>query len=290
MKNNEMVSNNIVEVETIKFQNLLNENKISLKIVAIIIGENFASKLYLSKKKLKALELNVNFSIKNFSVNSTQKDIVNYIKKLNVDKNVHGIMIQLPLPKQFDKDKIINTINYMKDIDGLTYINKGMMEQDINSNMLISPVAKSIMTLVSEYNIDVSHKKVVVIGTGEVAGFPISMIFKHLKATVTMCNINTINLSDYTINADIIVSAVGLPNIIKIDDVKDGVILFGVGIVRVGNKVEGDYDFESMKIKSKLITTPKNSIGPLTVLHLMKNAYISYKLLNNLDVKNVVKL
>ena len=188
-------------------------------------------------------------------------------------------MVQLPLPANLDKDLILGKILPTKDVDAFTPQNKGLL--DNNKASLISCTPKGIIDLLDFYNIDVAKKHVVIVGTSEVVGLPLFKLFLFRKATITTCNINTQDLSHYTKQADILVLATGVKDLVTKEDLKEGSIVINVGIKREGKKIYGDINYEKAMGKVSYITPTPGGVGPLTVLNLLKNTIICYKHQNN---------
>jgi methylenetetrahydrofolate dehydrogenase (NADP+)/methenyltetrahydrofolate cyclohydrolase len=198
------------------------------------------------------------------------------IDKLNKDEGVTGIMVQLPLPNYLDKDMIINGIDVLKDVDGLT--DKKISNLFSNRDCLCSCTPYGVMELLDRYNISVSAKNVVIVGRSNLVGKPLSLLMLNKDASVTVCHSKTNNLSEYTKMADILVVAVGKPNIITGDMVKEDSVIIDVGINRLSDRLCGDVDFDSVKDRVKYITPVPGGVGPMTVAMLGKNILKSYKL------------
>lgn len=240
-------------------------------ILSVIqIGDNDASNVYINQKKKMCDYIGYEFKHIKFNNHVNEEEIISTIKNLNIDRNINGILVQLPLPDNYNVDRILNTIHPDKDIDGLTDINAGKLLH--NKDTLIPCTPLGIVTLLKEYKIDVRGKNVVIIGRSNLVGKPLCNLLINNDATVTICNSKTIDLKKHTINADIIVSATGKINLIKEDMVKENVIVIDVGITRdSNNKLHGDVDFEQVKNKSKFITPVPGGVGPMTIASLALN-------------------
>lgn len=250
-------------------------------IFAIIqVGKNGESNIYIKRKKERADYLGIDIKHYKFDSDVTQNEIIKLIKKLNYSKDVCGIMVQLPLPKHLNRNKILNSISIKKDIDGLNQKNQKNIEK--GKALFISPTALAVSKILSYYKISISDKKVVVIGNGKVAGRPISKALKYYGANVkVLTKRHSKNLAKYTLNADIIISAVGKEKLITKDMVLKKSILIDVGTtINFQNKLVGDLDFDKLVKDAYLISPTPGGVGVLTVCFLMKNVLKSYK--NNL--------
>lgn len=244
------------------------------KIVDIQIGENAASDVYIRNKEKAALSIGIDFECIRFDENTEIEAIIGKIKELNEDKNINGILVQMPIPEKYDYKKIINTISPEKDVDGLTYINAGKLLN--NEDGMISCTPNGIIELLKYYNIEIASKNVVIVGRSILVGKPLSLLFLNENATVTVCHSKTENLSQYTKNADILVVAVGKKHLITKDMVKENSVVIDVGINRVDDKIYGDVDFESVK-DIALVTPVPGGVGPMTVTMLLYNTVKNYE-------------
>lgn len=264
------ISENIL----LKIKNKVNELKktgIFPQMAAILVGNDPASQLYVSIKEKTCQKVGIKLQKHEFSSNIQEQDIINLIKKLNNDKKIHGIIVQLPLPKKFNTNKIIQTINPQKDIDGLHPENLGKLI--IGEKAIIPPTPAGIIEIFKTYKINLSGKNIVLIGYGKLVGKPLSMLLalSQKDPTITICNSKTKNLSSFTRQADILISAVGQANLITADMVKNNVVIIDAGTTKIGGKIVGDVDFENVKQKTSYITPPKGGVGPITVAKLLEN-------------------
>lgn len=249
-----------------------------LTLVVVKVGNDEASGVYVKQKELLAKELGVNFISRVLPSDVTESELISVINEYNLDKSVNGIIVQLPLPKHINETRVVNTIDVNKDVDGLTILNTGKLFQ--NMDTLVSCTSSGIIDLLDYYNIEVSGKNAVVIGRSLLVGKPVSMLLNNRNATVTMCHSKTENLSEITRNADIIVVAIGVPNFLTSDMVKEGAVVIDVGINRVNGKLMGDADFENLKEKCSYITPVPGGVGQMTVFELYENVYKTLKLKN----------
>ena len=247
-----------------------------LKIVVIQIGNDEASNIYISQKRKMFLELNIEFEHINLSNDTNEENIIELIDKLNNDNSVDGIMIQLPVPKRIDIRKVIDKIHPNKDIDGLTSINKDKLINGIDC--LVPCTALGIIDLLKEYEIELKNKNIVVVGRSELVGKPVSILLEKEGGNITICHSKTENLSTYTKNADILISAVGKSKLITKEMVKEGVVVIDVGINKIDNKITGDVDFETVSKKASYITPVPGGVGPMTLASLSKNLLKAYNL------------
>ena len=197
------------------------------------------------------------------------------MKPANEDKNITGIIIQLPIPDKYNTNKLINLIDPNKDVDGLTDYNKVKLYN--NEEGIIPCTPLGILELLNHYNIDVKGENIVIIGRSLLVSKPLFNLLLNKDATVTMCHSKTINLSSITKNADILISATGKPHLVTEDMIKDNAVIIDVGISRIDGKLCGDVDFENVSKKASYITPVPGGVGPMTVIMLMKNILNAYK-------------
>ena len=244
-------------------------------LAVIMAGDNPASEIYV-KNKIKACETAGIYSqtIK-LDENVTEKDLIEEIEKLNKDDKIDGILVQLPFPAHIDELKIINAISTEKDVDGFHSVNLGkMIIGDKTGFLPCTPYG--IMQLLDEYGIDPAGKDTVIIGRSNIVGKPAAILFIEKSATVQVCNTKTKNTKEKIRNADIVIAAVGVPNFIKGDDIKEGAVVIDVGINRVNGKLCGDVDYEEVSEKAGYITPVPGGVGPMTIASLIKNTFKSY--------------
>ena len=265
------LSNKIKEEIKLKTKNYL----IKPTLAVIQIGNDEASNIYI-KTKAKACEnVGINFIHIKFEEDALEQEIINKIIELNNDNYVNGILIQLPIPKTFDTYRLLNLINKNKDVDGLTDINMGMLFKNYNNLVPCTPLG--IMNLLKEYNIDIEGKHAVVVGKSNLVGKPLAMLLLQSGATVTICHSKTKNLSNFTKQADILISAVGKKDLITKDMVKENSIVIDVGMNRVDGKLYGDVDFNNIKDIASYITPVPGGVGPMTVAMLLSNVLKNYE-------------
>ncbi len=248
-------------------------------LTVILVGKDPASQIYVRRKRETAESIGINSICVTLPQSTTEEELVETIKRFNEDENIDGILVQLPLPSHINTHRIIETIRPDKDVDGFHPENVGRLATGIGRG-IIPCTPLGIWLMLKHYNIDVFGKDVVVVGASNIVGKPMSLVFlKDERATVTVCHKNTKDLSFHTKKADILVVAVGKPNLITADMVKEGVVVIDVGINRLENgKIVGDVDFENVKEKSYAITPVPGGVGPMTVVSLLVNTLHLYRL------------
>ena len=252
-------------------------------LAAILVGENGASKAYVNSKVKDCKEVGFTSSLLKFPDTICENELLEEIKKLNENEEIDGFIVQLPLPKGIDQEKIIMAIDPKKDVDGFHPENFGKMAIEMDSLLPATPFG--IMQLLERYNIDTKGKKCVVIGRSRIVGRPMSILMsaKGTDATVTLIHSHTPNIEEYTQKADIVIVALGIPNYLKGDMIKEGAVVIDVGITRVNDDSErgyhlvGDVDFEACEKKASFITPVPGGVGPMTRAMLMKNTLLAYK-------------
>ena len=244
--------------------------------VVIQVGNNEASNVYIKQKHNLCDYVGYEYEHIKLDDDTDMDSMLELIDKLNNDESVNGILVQLPLPELIDENRIVNAISPLKDVDGLTDINNGMLFH--GKDTLYSCTPYGIMELLDRYEINVSGKNVVIVGRSDLVGKPMSVMMLNKDATVTVCHSKTKNLSEFTRNADILVAAVGIPKFITEDMVMDGAIVIDVGISRTENGLCGDVDYENVCDKCAYITPVPGGVGPMTVAMLAKNVTKAYKL------------
>jgi methylenetetrahydrofolate dehydrogenase (NADP+) / methenyltetrahydrofolate cyclohydrolase len=254
----------------------LKELGIKPKLVIIQVGNDERSSVYVKQKKIFGEKLGFEVEYMQFPKNLGEKDLISKINQFNLDKNVNGIIVQLPLPENIDAVKIVEAIIPEKDVDGL---NSKNLRSILNGREegFIPATTKGIFSLLDFYKIPIEGKKVAIIGRSLLVGRPTALMFLNRNATITVCHTKTKNLKEEVKRADIVVVATGNPKFIKKTFVKPGQIIVDVGITKIGDKLFGDIDFLSVSKIVKAITPVPGGIGPITVVSLFENLLISYK-------------
>ena len=250
------------------------EKKPSLAV--ILANDNPSSKIYVDNKEKVSMELGIKSSVYRFDKSITQGELIKLIHELNADKNINGILVQLPLFEHLNSQEIIELINPKKDVDGFHPINVGRLNCGLEP-YAVCCTPKGIIKLLKKYKINLVGKNVVVIGRSNIVGKPIATLLTNENATVTLAHSKTKKLKEITKNADIIVSATGHPKLIKADMVKKGAVVIDVGITKqINGKLAGDVDFEKVKNVASYITPVPKGVGPMTIACLMENTYELY--------------
>lgn len=261
----------------LKIDQIVKEQNRIPKLVVIIVGEDYASHLYV-KNKIKACEnVGIKGEIIHFSDSVSEPEIIETIEKLNQDNDVDGILVQLPLVKSLNEFKILNTIAVAKDVDGLTSISAGKLLQG-DTSAIIPCTVRGIIALLEAYNLECSGKDVVIINNSNIVGKPLAMMLNNMGATVSLTHKATKDLKFYLKNADIIVTATGVYQLFTSQDVKDSVIIIDVAINNnKDKKLVGDVEFETFKNKAQAITPVPGGVGPMTIAMLLENLMKLYQ-------------
>ena len=248
-------------------------------LCVILVGEDPASKIYVRTKTKKLKSLGLKSEAIRLESSVQESELISVINDLNNDNSFHGILVQMPLPEHINSQNIINAIKPEKDVDGFHPENVGWLS--IGKPRFIPCTPKGIMRIFTHYNIDLSGKDVVVIGRSNIVGRPMSTLVsssnKGANGTCTICHSRTLDLFEYTQRADVVISAIGIPNYLKADMIKDGSIIIDVGINRIdaenekGYKIVGDVDFNSVIDKVSKITPVPGGVGPMTIAMLVEN-------------------
>ena len=253
-------------------------------LAAILVGTDGASMTYVNSKVKACHLVGFNSTLIELPSETTEATLLHEIEKLNSDDDIDGFIVQLPLPKHIDEQKVLNAVNPDKDVDGFHPTNVGRMALDMPCFLPATPFG--ILELLERYKVETSGKHVVVIGRSHIVGRPMSILMSQKRkagdATVTIAHSRTKNLKEFTLQADIIVAALGIPEFLTGDMVKDGVTIIDVGITRVddetkksGYRLAGDVHFESVSKKAAFITPVPGGVGPMTIAMLMKNTLLA---------------
>ncbi|GEC71691.1 bifunctional 5,10-methylenetetrahydrofolate dehydrogenase/5,10-methenyltetrahydrofolate cyclohydrolase [Flavobacterium sp. ARAG 55.4] len=256
-------------------------------LAAVIVGTNGASLTYVGSKVRSCEQIGFDSTLVSLPEDITEAALLNKIKDLNEDDNLDGYIVQLPLPKHIDEEKILMAIDPDKDVDGFHPANFGKMALEMETFLPATPFG--IMQLLERYKVETSGKHTVVIGRSHIVGRPMSILMSRKgypgDSTVTLTHSRTKNLEEYTKNADIIITALGVPEFLKADMVKDGVVIIDVGITRVddasnpkGYVIKGDVDFDGVSKKSSFITPVPGGVGPMTIAMLLQNTLLARKI------------
>ena len=248
----------------------LKQKGINPKLAVIMVGNDKASEVYVRNKSKACEELGIEFEEFLLDENTKMEELLNLINELNSRKDIHGILLQSPIPEHLDIRLAFDTIDYRKDVDGFNPINVGKLL--IGEDGFISCTPYGVIKMLEEYNIEIEGKHAVVIGRSNIVGKPASQCLLNKNATVTICHSRTTNLAEITKQADILVVAIGRPKFVTKDMVKDGAVVIDVGINRCDDgKLVGDVDFEEVEKIASYITPVPGGVGPMTIAMLMNN-------------------
>jgi len=266
-------------------QKILAKKRRAPHLVAILVGNNGASKAYVNSKVKDCEEVGFASSLVKFPSTVSESELIEKIEELNKSKEVDGFIVQLPLPEQIDQEKIINAIDPRKDVDGFHPENFGKMALEMDTFLPATPFG--ILTLLERYSIETKGKHCVIIGRSRIVGKPMSILMGRKdfpgNSTVTLTHSYTPHIEEFTRQADIVITALGDPHFLKGDMIKEGAIVIDVGITRVddntqkGYHLAGDVDFDSCAEKASWITPVPGGVGPMTRAMLMKNTLLAYK-------------
>ena len=278
-------ANDIKTELAVRVDQLILQGKRPPHLAAVLVGNDGASLTYVGSKVRSCERIGYESTLIQLPEETTEAELLQQIDRLNANAAVDGFIVQLPLPKHIDEEKVLMAIDPHKDVDGFHPTNFGKMALDMESFIPATPYG--IMELLRRYQIDISGKHAVVIGRSHIVGRPMSILLSRKSspgnATVTLTHSRTKNLAAITKEADIVVSALGVPNFLKEDMVKEGAIIIDVGITRVpdasnpkGYVITGDVDYEHVKDKASFITPVPGGVGPMTIAMLLQNTYLAY--------------
>ena len=244
-------------------------------LATVLVGDDPASAVYVRNKNKICRELGFNSFEQKLAIDTSEAKLLQLIKELNSNNDIHGILVQLPLPNQIDSEKILQAIDPNKDVDGFHPVNVGKL---VVGNALLTPCTPTgIIKLLDHYEIDISGKHAVVLGRSNIVGKPVSMLLLQRNATITICHSRTKKLEEITRSADILVAAIGRANFVTENMVSKGTIVIDVGINRVDGKLTGDINFETVSKKASYITPVPGGVGPMTIALLMENTLKAFK-------------
>ena len=244
-------------------------------LTVILIGDYVPSQIYVKNKEKKAKAVGMNSEIIKYPKTVSEKEVLNKIAELNRNESTSGILVQLPLPDQINKEKIINAIHPSKDVDGFNPVNVGNLSSGYKSIVPCTPLG--CLLLIKKVEPDLSGKHAVIIGRSNLNGKPMAQLLLKENCTVTVVHSKTNSLQNECLKADILVAAAGVPNLVKRDWVKEDVIVIDVGINKVGDNIIGDVNFDDLKSKVKAITPVPGGVGPMTIACLLKNTLDCFK-------------
>lgn len=257
------------------------EDKITLSI--FLVGEDPASLIYVNKKQKACDEAGILVTPHFLNDNVTQKELLKLIDEDNKNPNIHGILMQMPLPSHIVADIILNAIDPNKDVDGLSIINQGKLLS--GNDTLVPATPKGVITILKKNYIDIAGKNVVVVGRSRLVGKPLALLFLQNNATVTIAHSKTTNIKEVTRRADILAVAVGIPNFITADMVKKDAVVIDIGINKIEGKLIGDVKYSEVAELASYITPVPKGIGPMTIASLLENVLICYQIQKKLQEK-----
>ena len=261
-----------IKNEILEIKKKTNKNP---NLTVILIGDFTPSQIYVRNKEKNSTEVGITSNVIKYPKEVSEKEVLDKINELNNDKNISGILVQLPLPEQISKEKIINAIDPKKDVDGFNPINVGNLASGYKSIVPCTPLG--CLLLIKKVEKNLSGKHAVIIGRSNLNGKPMAQLLLKENCTVTVVHSKTNNLQEECLKADILVAAVGVPNLVKKDWVKSSAIVIDVGINKVGDKIVGDVNFEEIKDNIKAITPVPGGVGPMTIACLLKNTLECFK-------------
>jgi len=278
------ISEDILNEISLEVEQRTNKGYKRPHLAAILVGDDGPSQTYVNSKINACKEVGFKSSLFKYDNNITEEKLLEEIGKINNDDDIDGFIVQLPLPNSINQENILNCVNPNKDVDGFHPLNYGKMTLGIDSFVPATP--HGILELIKRYKIDLNGKKCLVIGRSQIVGRPISILLSQSKefcnATVTLAHSRTLNLNELTLDADVIISAIGRPEFLTENMVKEGSIIIDVGISRVkddnsnkGYKIVGDVDFKNVSKKTSFITPVPGGVGPMTIAMLLRNTLVA---------------
>ena len=241
-------------------------------ITAVLVGNDEASAIYVREKIKQCEKVGIKAQLLHLPQDMDTESLIKEVKKLSLDKTVHAILVQLPLPRQIDENAVLESISPEKDVDCLNPLNLGRLL--VNDDCIESCTPKGIIRILENFNIPLEGKNVVVVNRSKIIGKPLSLMLLKKNATVRICHSKTEKLADHLSRADIIIVGVGKPKFLTVDMIKSGAVIIDVGTNKVNNKVVGDVDFESVKEKASFITPVPGGVGPMTVAMVLENTVL----------------
>ena len=270
--NGKEISNNL----KLELKEIIKKNNIKPGLGIILVGNRPDSQIYVNMKKKACDKVGITNIDVHLDENITEENLILEVEKMNKNKDIHGILIQLPLPKHINEQNVLSKVRLEKDVDGFHVQNIGSLALNNLDNCFAPCTPCGVIELIKRYNIKIAGKHVVILGRSKIVGLPLSLLFLHNDATISICHSKTTNLKDITKHADILVVACGKPNFIDSSYIKSGVTIIDIGINKIddetiekGYRIVGDVDFEGVKEKASLITPVPGGVGPMTIAMLM---------------------
>ncbi|MCX7878848.1 MAG: bifunctional 5,10-methylenetetrahydrofolate dehydrogenase/5,10-methenyltetrahydrofolate cyclohydrolase [Ignavibacteria bacterium] len=281
LKDSKIIDGNRISSSVIdEIKNQIETTKVTPGLALILVGNNPASEIYVKRKEMKCKELGYHSVTERLPETAEESQVLELIHKFNSSSEIHGILVQLPLPRHINEMKIIEAVDYRKDVDGFHPVNVGRLV--IGQKCFIPCTPYGIYEMLKRSSVETSGRNLVVIGRSNIVGKPVANIMlqkeKHADCTVTICHSATANIREHTLKADIIIAAIGKPEFLKADMIKEGAVIIDVGINKVedssspkGYRICGDVDFRACYAKASKITPVPGGVGPMTIAMLMKN-------------------
>ena len=251
-------------------------------LATVLVGENPASQFYVRSKQKRCAEVGIRSFGHDLPEDADQEEVEGLVAGLNADPAVHGILVQLPLPKHLDEERVLSAIGLDKDVDGFHPVNIGRLSMKGREPMFVPCTPAGCIELLDRYSIDIAGKEAVVLGRSNIVGLPVAMLLLHRDATITICHSRTRDLAETCRRADILIAAVGRPEMVKADWVKPGAAVIDVGINRIddpsakrGYRIVGDVDFEQVEEVAGYLTPVPGGVGPMTIAMLLRNTLAS---------------
>lgn len=261
-------------------------------LATVIIGDNPASKVYVRMKQRACQEAGIHSVGHELSADTSQEDVESLVRKLNADPEIHGILVQLPLPAGLDEESVLNTIDLKKDVDGFHPINIGRLAQKGREPLFIPATPSGVMYLLEDSGVDLDGADAVVLGRSNIVGMPVSLLLVSADATVTICHSHTKDIPSVTREADVLIAAVGIPEFVRGDWIKPGATVIDVGVNRVeddsrkrGYRLVGDVAFDEALEVADAITPVPGGVGPMTIAMLLRNTLRAARLADGNDVR-----
>lgn len=268
------LSNKIKDRLKLQVEELVSEKLVKPHLAVILVGDDPASETYVKFKERAAKKVGMESTIIRLKSDLTEEELISEIEKLNKNKNVHGILLQLPIPNHINSEKVINLIDTQKDVDGFSDENVAKLSK--NQDALVPCTPLGITRLLDEYNIKTEGEHCVIIGRSQIVGKPMAQLMLQKNSTVTICHSRTKNLKEITKQADILIAAVGKAQMVDKSFVKDNAVVIDVGVSRVDGKLYGDVKFDEVKDIASYITPMPGGVGPMTIACLLENTLKCY--------------
>lgn len=280
LNGNEVAKQIKLEIK-VKVETLVANGSKKPHLAAILVGNDGASMTYVAAKAKDCEQVGFDSTVLRFDASITEAELLNEVEKINNNPEIDGLIVQLPLPKHINEKKVTETIKWQKDVDGFHPYNVGLMFKGLPCYLPATPFG--IIKLLEHYKIETTGKNCVVIGRSDIVGKPMSALMLNKNCTVTICHSKTVDINSFTQKADILIAAVGIPNYVKAEMVKQGAVVIDVGITRVddssekGYKLVGDVDFENVSKVASYITPVPGGVGPMTRVGLLLNTLLAIK-------------